>query len=103
MVLVTDDFESSIRGVMWGRNIYNNIRRFLQFQITANFTVLVITLIGVIALTEAPLNPTMLLYINLIMDMFGALALTSQPPEASIIRQKPVNNEEVIMNKVIWR
>lgn len=103
MVLVTDEFESSIRGVMWGRNIYNNVRRFLQFQITANFTVLVITLIGVIALTEAPLNPTMLLYVNLIMDVLGALALTTQPPVPSIIRQKPINNEEIIMQKVIWR
>lgn len=102
-VLVTDEFESSIRGVMWGRNIYNNIRRFLQFQVTINFSVLVITLIGIIALTEAPFNPTMLLYINLIMDVLGALALTTQPPEPSIIRQKPVNNEEVIMQKVIWR
>jgi len=103
MVLVTDEFESSIRGVMWGRNIYNNIRRFLQFQITINFTVLVITFIGILALTEAPLNPTMLLYVNLIMDMLGALALTTQAPEPSIIRQKPVNNEEIIMQKVIWR
>jgi len=103
LVLVTDEFESSIRGVMWGRNIYNNIRRFLQFQITINFSVLVLTLIGICALTEAPFNPTMLLYINLIMDMLGALALTTSPPEPSIIRQKPVNNEEVIMQKVIWR
>lgn len=93
LVLVTDEFESAIRGVMWGRNIYNNIRRFLQFQVTINFSVLTITLIGLCALTEAPFNPTMLLYINLIMDVMGALALTTQPPSASVIRQAPVSGD----------
>jgi len=56
--------------------------------------VLIITLVGIIALTEAPFNPTMLLYINLIMDVMGALALTTQPPSASVIRQAPVSGDQ---------
>jgi len=102
-ILADDDFESCMRGVMWGRNIYNNVRRFLQFQITINFTVILVVLAGSIFMTNSPLNPTMLLWINIVMDLLAALSLATEPPQASIIHQKAITDDEIILNKVIWR
>lgn len=102
-ILIDDDFEACMRGVMWGRNIYNNVRRFLQFQITVNFAVIVTVFMGSIFLTNSPLSPTMLLWINLVMDLLAALSLGTEPPQASIIHQKAITDEEIILNKVIWR
>lgn len=80
MVLVNDDFESCIWSVIWGRNIYCNIKRFLQFQVTANFSVLVTVLIGYCYLTESPISAVQLLWINLIIDCLAALALATRLP-----------------------
>ena len=86
MVLRTDDFESCLQAVKWGRNIYMNVRRFLQFQITCNFTLVVIMIVSYCTMTEGILNATQLIYINLIMDIFGALALASTRPIAGTER-----------------
>jgi len=102
-ILIDDDFEACMRGVMWGRNIYNNIRRFLQFQITINFAVIVTVFLGSLFLTNSPLSPVMLLWINLVMDLLAAISLGTEPPQASIIHQKAITDEEIILNKVIWR
>lgn len=103
MILATNDFEACMKAVMWGRNIYTNIRRFLQFQITANFSVLLVVIIGTVQLTESPFNAVQLLWINLIMDIFAALALATAPPLANVIRQKAISDDTPILSKVIWR
>ena len=80
MVLRTNDFDSCLQAVKWGRNIYMNVRRFLQFQITCNFCLIVVMIVSYCTMTESALNATQLIYINLIMDVFGALALASTRP-----------------------
>jgi magnesium-transporting ATPase (P-type) len=77
MVLLYNNFDSCVKAILRGRNIYANIKRFLQFQITVNFSILVIIFIGVIFLTESPFNAVMLIWINLVMDVLGALALAT--------------------------
>lgn len=84
MVLMTNDFDSCMRAVMWGRNIYMNVQRFLQFQITCNLSVLVVVIVSYVTLTQSALNPVQLIYINLIMDIFGALALAATRPQTDL-------------------
>ena len=86
MVLQTNDFDSCMRAVMWGRNVYMNVQRFLQFQITACFSVLVVVLVSYITMTQSALNPVQLIYINLIMDIFGALALAATRPQTDLAK-----------------
>ena len=86
MVLRTDDFDSAMRAVMWGRNLFMNVQRFLQFQITCNLAVLITVLVSYITMMESVLNPVQLIYINLIMDVLGALALASTRPTTDIAR-----------------
>jgi Ca2+ transporting ATPase len=80
IVLATDEFESVMRSVMWGRNIYLNMQRFLTFQMTCSFACLITIVIGYCFLFESPLNAVQLIWINLIMDIFGALALSATRP-----------------------
>ena len=86
MVLQTNDFDSCMRAVMWGRNVYMNVQRFLQFQITANFSVIVVVIVSYITMTQSALNPVQLIYINLIMDIFGALALAATRPQTDLAK-----------------
>lgn len=103
IVLRNNDFESVMRAVMWGRNIYSNVRKFLQFQITCNLAVLVTIVVGTIWMTESPLSATQLIWINLIMDTLAAMALATAPPLASIIHQPAVSGDVKILNKTMWR
>jgi len=103
MILVEDNFEATMKAVMWGRNIYDNIRRFIQFQVTVNFSCLAVEFFGAAIMGEVPLSSVQLLWINLIMDTFAALALASEKPHPSIIRTPPTKEGELVMTKVIWR
>ena len=88
MVLRTDDFDSAMKAVMWGRNLFMNVQRFLQFQITCNLAVLITVLVSYITMMESVLNPVQLIYINLIMDILGALALASTRPTTEIAQYR---------------
>ena len=88
MVLRTDDFDSAMKAVMWGRNLFMNVQRFLQFQITCNLAVLITVLVSYITMMESVLNPVQLIYINLIMDILGALALASTRPTTDIAQER---------------
>lgn len=101
MILTNDNFESLMRGIMWGRNVYQNIQRFLQFQITVNLSCLLTVFIGYIFMTESPINAVQLIWINLIMDIFGALALASMKPSTDIAKTKV--DQERIMAPHIYR
>jgi len=102
LILTTDDFESAIRACMWGRNIYHNIGRFLQFQLTVNISVLLVVIAGIILFGECPLNAVQLLWINLIMDTFAAIALSTEPPMEKILRAPPTSNTSILTAQ-IWR
>jgi magnesium-transporting ATPase (P-type) len=103
MILVDDNLMSIINAVLWGRNIYSNVRKFIQFQFTVNFSALVLIL--VVALVEgAPLfSVVQLLWINMIMDLMAALALAAEPPSPSTILNPPVRKGDNIITQVMWR
>lgn len=102
LILTDDDFEASLRAVMWGRNIYQNVSRFLQFQVTVNLSVLFTVFIGSIYFVESPLSGVQLLWINLIMDTFAALALATEPPLPTVIKGDP-SQSHAILDPTIWR
>lgn len=97
IILTDDDFEASLRSVMWGRNIYQNISRFLQFQMTVNISAVLTIALGIILFQESPLTSVQLLWINLIMDTFAALALASEPPFQSIINGPPLKEDSSLL------
>lgn len=103
MILTGDDFEATLRSVMWGRNIYHNIGRFLQFQVTVNISCLFTVAFGSIWLMESPLSAVQLLWINLIMDTFAAFALSTEPPMATVIKGPPFKSDTQLLTPVIWR
>lgn len=103
MVLLDNNFDSCVKAILRGRNIYANIKRFLQFQITCNFSILVVIFIGVIFLTESPFNAVMLIWINLVMDVLGALALATAAPLPSVIHEPAITDGTDILSKVVWR
>jgi len=103
MILTNNSFDSCLRGMMWGRNIYTNVKRFLQFQVAVNFSILIVILIGLCFMFESPLQAAQLLWLNLIMDVLGALALATSPPLTTVVRQKPQVDGNQIIDKVIWR
>jgi len=102
-VLLDDNFQSCIKALCRGRNIYSNVKRFLQFQITVNFSILVCVFVGIITFQESPFNPIMLIWINLIMDVLAALALATAPPLERVIHEPAISKEVPIMQPVIWR
>jgi len=97
ITLLDDSFKSIAIAVMWGRSLYQNIQRFLLFQLTINVTALVIVLLGSIFGHEMPLTVTQMLWVNLIMDTFAAAALSSLPPNRNVMLQKPRKNEAFII------
>lgn len=103
MILTDDDFEATLRAVMWGRNIYQNIGRFLQFQVTVNISAVLTVIIGSIWLMESPISAVQLLWINLIMDTFAAFALSTEPPLPSVIQGPPYQAEDKLLTPVMWR
>lgn len=99
ITIVDNSFASIGKAVMWGRSLYQNIQRFLLFQLTVNVTACLIVLIGAFMGTESPLTVTQMLWINLIMDTFAAMALASLPPSESVMADKPRNRETFILDR----
>lgn len=97
IVLVDDNFKSIVTGVWWGRTLYQNIQRFLQFQLSVNVVALVSALIGPFLGVPLPLTVTQLLWINIIMDTFAALALSTDPPRPKTMMQKPISRDTHII------
>ncbi len=97
ITILDNSFASIARAVMWGRSLYQNIQRFLLFQLTINVAACLIILLGVFLDTESPLTITQMLWVNLIMDTFAALALASLPPNGKVMRDKPRKPEDFIV------
>ena len=99
ITILDNSFSSISRAVMWGRSLYQNIQRFILFQMTINVAACLIVLIGAFLGTESPLTVTQMLWVNLIMDTFAALALVSLPPDERVMENKPRRTTDFIVSK----
>ena len=103
ITIVDNSFASIGRAVMWGRSLYRNIQRFVLFQLTVNLAACLIVLAGAFMGTESPLTVTQMLWVNLIMDTFAAMALASLPPSNSVMNDKPRKRSSFIITPAMWR
>eukprot|EP01138_Halocafeteria_seosinensis_P005174 gb/GECG01005291.1/.p1 GENE.gb/GECG01005291.1/~~gb/GECG01005291.1/.p1 ORF type:complete len:1213 (+),score=202.22 gb/GECG01005291.1/:1-3639(+) len=103
IVILDDNFSSIVKSVMWGRSVYDNIRKFLQFQLTVNVVALVITFLAAVTQREPPLNAVMMLWVNLIMDSMGALALGTEEPTRDLLDRKPFASHASLLSPKMWR
>jgi Ca2+ transporting ATPase len=103
IILLDDNFASIITAVKWGRNIYTNVRKFLQFQLTVNVVAMFIVFLGGVTGAETVLTSVQMLWVNLIMDTCAALALATEPPSETLLEDKPYTREDVIVTPVMWR
>lgn len=99
ITIIDNSFSSIGRAVMWGRSLYRNIQRFILFQMTVNVVACLIVLVGAFMGTEVPLTVTQMLWVNLIMDTFAAMALASLPPSTSVMKEKPRDRRSFIINR----
>lgn len=103
IVILDDNFSSVVTVLRWGRCVNNNIQKFIQFQLTVNVAVLVINFVAVISSGEVPLTAVQLLWVNLIMDTLGALALATERPTDDLMEKKPALKNEPLITKIMWR
>lgn len=102
ITIIDNSFSSIGKAVMWGRSLYRNIQRFLLFQLTVNVAACFIVLCGAFMGTQSPLTVTQMLWVNLIMDTFAAMALASLPPSESVMREKPRDRKAFILNRTMY-
>ncbi len=103
IIIMDDNFSSIVKSVLWGRSVYDNIRRFLQFQLTVNVTALITCLAGAVTGFGTPLKPIQLLWVNLIMDTLGALALATELPTPDMLLRKPYGRNDNLISGQMWR
>lgn len=99
IIIVNDNFERIVRAAKWGRNVYDNIQRFLRFQLTVNFVALTVTFIGSAVMKQSPVNAIQLLWINLIMDSLAAMALATGAPGDDLLQRAPQNREDYLVSR----
>ncbi|XP_060206088.1 calcium-transporting ATPase 9, plasma membrane-type isoform X3 [Lycium barbarum] len=103
IIILDDNFASVVKVVRWGRSVYANIQKFIQFQLTVNVAALVINVVAAVSSGDVPLNTVQLLWINLIMDTLGALALATEPPTDHLMHRPPVGRREPLVTNIMWR
>ncbi|XP_040969259.1 calcium-transporting ATPase 9, plasma membrane-type isoform X3 [Gossypium hirsutum] len=103
IIILDDNFASVVKVVRWGRSVYANIQKFIQFQLTVNVAALVINVVAAISSGDVPLNSVQLLWVNLIMDTLGALALATEPPTDNLMHRSPVGRREPLITNIMWR
>ncbi len=103
ITIIDNSFSSIGRAVMWGRSLFQNIQRFILFQMTVNVAACFIVLFGAFMGMQSPLTVTQMLWVNLIMDTFAAMALASLPPSQSVMKEKPRSREAFIINRPMWK
>jgi len=101
--LMDDNFTSIVFAVKWGRNIYDSICKFLQFQLTVNVTAIGVAFLGAVVVGNTPLKAVQLLWVNMIMDSLASLALATEPPQDALLNRKPIGSDKPILTKRIWR
>jgi calcium-translocating P-type ATPase len=103
IILLDDNFNSIVNAVKWGRNIFQSIRKFLQFQLTVNLVALITTLVASISVQTSPLTAVQMLWVNLIMDSFAALALATEVPDEKLLLTQPFGQTESIITPCMWK
>eukprot|EP01120_Amphizonella_sp_Union-15-10_P014954 TRINITY_DN7486_c0_g7_i1.p1 TRINITY_DN7486_c0_g7~~TRINITY_DN7486_c0_g7_i1.p1 ORF type:complete len:1045 (-),score=272.60 TRINITY_DN7486_c0_g7_i1:55-3144(-) len=103
IILLDDNFNSIVKAVMWGRNVFDSIRKFVQFQLTINVAAVLIAFIGALTKGESPLKAIQLLWVNLIMDTMAALALATEPPTSDLLQRPPYGRHTNLITKRMWR
>ncbi|XP_021815956.1 calcium-transporting ATPase 8, plasma membrane-type-like [Prunus avium] len=102
IIILDDNFATVVKVVRWGRSVYANIQKFIQFQLTVNVAALIINVVAAISSGDVPLNAVQLLWVNLIMDTLGALALATEPPTDHLMDRNPVGRKEPLITKIMW-
>ncbi|KAK9281132.1 hypothetical protein L1049_004025 [Liquidambar formosana] len=103
IIILDDNFASVVKVVRWGRSVYANIQKFIQFQLTVNVAALVINVVAAFSSGDVPLTTVQLLWVNLIMDTLGALALATEPPTDHLMHRSPVGRREPLITNIMWR
>ncbi|KAJ4719654.1 Calcium-transporting ATPase [Melia azedarach] len=103
IVILDDNFSSVVTVLRWGRCVYNNIQKFLQFQLTVNVAALVINFVAAVSSGKVPLTAVQLLWVNLIMDTLGALALATEQPTNDLMKNLPVGRSKPLITRIMWR
>jgi len=103
IVLLDDNFASIIKAILWGRNIFDAIRKFIQFQLTVNIVAVTVAFVGSVSSTRSPLTALQLLWVNLIMDTLAALALATEPPSEEVLSRGPVSKNDPLISRKMWR
>lgn len=103
IILLDDNFSSIVTAMKWGRNIFDSIRKFLQFQLTVNMAALIMAFTGAAVLKESPLSPIQMLWVNLIMDTLASLALATEPPTDELLQRKPYSRFENLITPDMWK
>lgn len=103
IILLDDNFKSIVTACKWGRNIYDCIRKFIQFQLTINIVALFMSFLGSVVLASSPINSIQMLWVNLIMDTFAALAMATEPPSEELLTRQPYGRTESIVTPNMWR
>ncbi len=103
IILLDDNFKSIVTAIKWGRNIFECIRKFIQFQLTVNFVAISMAFIGGAVLRESPLNAIQMLWVNLIMDTLASLSLATEPPDDDLLERKPYGRFESLITPLMWK
>ncbi|KAJ7555663.1 hypothetical protein O6H91_05G049200 [Diphasiastrum complanatum] len=103
IIILDDNFASVVKVVRWGRSVYANIQKFIQFQLTVNIVALVINFVAAAKSEDVPLTTVQLLWVNLLMDTLGALALATEPPTDELMKRNPVGRRQPLITNVMWR
>lgn len=103
IILTDDNFSSIVKAVKWGRNVYDSISKFIQFQLTVNIVAVLLVLIAAVSITDSPLSAVQLLWVNLIMDTLASLALATEQPTDELLKRKPYGRTKPLISTTMWR
>ncbi|CAG2179211.1 unnamed protein product, partial [Oppiella nova] len=103
IILTDDNFSSIVKAVMWGRNVYDSIAKFLQFQLTVNVVAVIVAFVGACAIEDSPLKAVQMLWVNLIMDTLASLALATEMPTSSLLLRKPYGRTKPLISRTMMK
>ena len=103
IIITDDDFSSIVKAISWGRNVYDSVSKFLQFQLTVNVVAVMVAFIGACVHSSSPLKAVQMLWVNLIMDTLASLALSTEPPSKSLLKRKPYGRDKPLLTGIMLR
>merc|ERR1712139_59170 len=102
IVLIDDNFASTVVAIKWGRNVYDSVCKFLQFQLTVNIVAIIVASLGAVVYQSSPLGAIQMLWVNLIMDSLGSLALATEPPTEALLLRLPYGKTKSLISMPMW-